>query len=157
MERIGLFAIAILIALAWTPAGAQTNYVAVRGVVRDPQSLGIPATNVKLTDHRTGRERDTAADGHGADEFGGLLPGSYVLEAVSPGFGVTRRQILLEVGEQATLDVMLQAALSLGFRTRLSSIAWLVPALRLHLAHRKLSPSRQVPLRLSPSPSFRMD
>lgn len=75
MERIGLFAIAILIALAWTPAGAQTNCVAVRGVVRDPQSLGIPATNVKLTDDRTGRERDTTADAHGAYEFGGFTAG----------------------------------------------------------------------------------
>jgi hypothetical protein len=108
MKRIGFLGIAILIALTATLAGAQTNYVALRGVARDPQGLGIPAASVKLTDERTGRERDTTADAHGAYEFGGLLPGSYVLEAVSTGFGVSKRQILLEVGEQATLDVILQ-------------------------------------------------
>ena len=98
MKRIGLFTAAILIALSATLTGAQSNYVAVRGVVMDPQSLGIPAATVKLTDERTGRERDTTADAHGAYEFGGLLPGAYVLEAVSSGFSVTKREVLLEVG-----------------------------------------------------------
>ena len=108
MKRIGLLGTLILMGLAVTFAGAQTNYVAVRGVVMDPQSLGIPTASVKLTDERTGRERETTADAHGVYEMGGLLPGTYVLEAMSPGFAPTKREVLLEVGQQATLDVMLQ-------------------------------------------------
>ena len=76
MKQIAFFRIWILISLATMLAQAQTNYVAVRGVVRDPQSLGIPAANVKLTDQRTGRERQTVADAQGTYEVGGLLPGS---------------------------------------------------------------------------------
>ncbi|QHS52613.1 TonB-dependent receptor [Edaphobacter sp. 12200R-103] len=108
MIRTRLFATAILLGLTATLAGAQTNYVAVRGTVRDPQSLGVPAATVKLTDEKTGRERETTADAQGAYELGGLLPGAYVLEATSRGFAVTTREVLLEVGQQATLDVMLQ-------------------------------------------------
>ncbi|HEY2039720.1 MAG TPA: carboxypeptidase-like regulatory domain-containing protein, partial [Edaphobacter sp.] len=63
---------------------------------------------MKLTNAKTGQERETTADAHGAYEVGGLLPGAYALEAVSPGFSVTRREVVLEVGEQATLDLMLQ-------------------------------------------------
>jgi hypothetical protein len=37
----------------------------------------------------------------------GLLPGAYLLEAESKGFAVARRSLQLEVGQQVTLDVML--------------------------------------------------
>lgn len=94
--------------IAATVAGAQANYVALRGLVKDPQALGIPAAHVKLTDENTGRERETTADSHGDYEMGGLLPGAYILEAVSPGFAPTKQEVLLEVGQQVTLDVMLK-------------------------------------------------
>lgn len=111
MKGTGLSGSIILLGLAMaaaTVATAQTNYVVVRGVIRDPQSLGIPAASVKLIDEKMGRERETIADANGAYEIGGLLPGAYVLEAASPGFALARRGVVLEVGEQATLDVMLQ-------------------------------------------------
>ena len=108
MRRTGFNAALIYTVLAAAAAGAQTNYVAVRGVVMDPQSLGIPLASVKLTDERTNRERETTADAHGAYEVGGLLPGTYLLEAGSTGFSVTKREVLLEVGQDATVDVMLQ-------------------------------------------------
>ncbi|HEX7157379.1 MAG TPA: carboxypeptidase regulatory-like domain-containing protein, partial [Edaphobacter sp.] len=107
MRRKSFFGF-LLLMVAFTVAGAQTNYVALRGVVMDPQRLGIPAASVKLTDEQTGRERATTADAHGAYEFGGLLPGGYVLEVASPGFAATKQEVLLEVGQQAALDVMLQ-------------------------------------------------
>jgi hypothetical protein len=108
MRCKGVFGTFVLLSLVAAVAGAQTNYVAVRGIVLDPQNLGIPAASVKLTDEKRGQERRTTADAHGVYEMGGLLPGAYVLEAVSPGFSPTKREVLLEVGQQATLDVMLQ-------------------------------------------------
>lgn len=108
MRRTGFYGSLIFSVLAATMAVAQTNYVAVRGVVMDPQSLGIPSASVKLTDERTGRERAITADAHGAYEVGGLLPGMYLLEAGSTGFSVSKRDVLLEVGQDATVDLMLQ-------------------------------------------------
>ena len=89
--------------LAWS----QANYVALRGVVLDPQHLPIPHASVKLTLVNTGAERAVTADGRGAYEVGGLLPGSYIVQAESKGFAVARRSLQLEVGQDATLDIML--------------------------------------------------
>jgi hypothetical protein len=86
---------------------AQTNYVELRGVVFDPQHLAIPHASVKLISTATGVERNVVADGHGAYEVGGLLPGGYLLEAESKGFAVARRSLQLEVGQEVTLDVTL--------------------------------------------------
>jgi len=86
-------------------ADAQTNYVAVRGVVMDPQHLVIPHALVKLTVIKTGAERLVVADGQGVYEASGLLPGAYLLEVESKGFAVARRSLQLEVGQQLTLDV----------------------------------------------------
>ncbi|MCU1226741.1 MAG: TonB-dependent receptor [Edaphobacter sp.] len=87
--------------------GAQTNYVVLRGVVEDPQHLAIPHAGVTLTAVKTGAERKVTANAQGVYEVGGLLPGTYLLEAGSKGFAVARRSLQLEVGQQATLDVML--------------------------------------------------
>ncbi len=103
-----LFGFLLVLWIVVTAAGAQTNYVTLRGIVTDPQSLRIPEASVKLTDEKTGRERETTTDAHGSYEMGGLLPGAYVLEAVSRGFAPTKREVLLEVGQQVTLDVMLK-------------------------------------------------
>jgi hypothetical protein len=86
---------------------AQTNYATLRGVVMDPQHLGISHATVKLTSVKTGEVRDVAANGQGIYEAAGLLPGAYLLEAKSQGFAVARRSLQLEVGQQATLDVAL--------------------------------------------------
>ena len=97
---IGLFVSA---SCAWS----QANYVALRGVVMDPQHLPIPHASVKLTLVNTGAERAVTADGHGVYEVDGLQPGSYLVQAESNGFAVARRSLQLEVGQDATFDVLL--------------------------------------------------
>src|SRR5882757_7866244 len=100
--------LALFVAMAMVVrADAQTNYVAVRGVVMDPQHLVIPHALVKLTVIKTGAERLVVADGQGVYEASGLLPGAYLLEVESKGFAASRRSLQLEVGQQMTLDVFL--------------------------------------------------
>jgi outer membrane receptor for ferrienterochelin and colicin len=86
---------------------AQTNYVALSGVVMDPQHLAIPNASVTLTSMATAEERKVRANAHGEYEIGALLPGSYLLVAESKGFAVAKRSLQLEVGQQVTLDVTL--------------------------------------------------
>ena len=88
-------------------AAAQTNYATLSGVVMDPQRLAIPHAKVTLTAVETGAERAVVANGQGVYEAGGLLPGSYLVQAESSGFAPARRSLQLEVGQQTTLDVML--------------------------------------------------
>ena len=92
---------------------AQMNYAEVRGVVSDPQHLGIAHAEVKLTAVKTGTVRTIEADGHGAYDVGGLVPGAYLVEAQSSGFAVAAQRLELEVGQQVTLDV----SLTVGPRT----------------------------------------
>ncbi|HEY6412564.1 MAG TPA: carboxypeptidase regulatory-like domain-containing protein [Edaphobacter sp.] len=107
MKHRRLFSIILVLFASASLAWAQANYVALRGVVMDPQHLPIPHASVKLTLVNTGAERAVTADGHGAYEVGGLLPGSYLVQAESKGFAVARRSLQLEVGQDATLDVTL--------------------------------------------------
>ena len=107
MRRPRLFAIFLSLMLSTSVVKAQANYVALRGVVTDPQRLAIPFASVTFTSVKTGIVRHVTADAHGLYELGGQLPGSYVLEAQSTGFATARKEIQLEVGQQAVLDVML--------------------------------------------------
>jgi Carboxypeptidase regulatory-like domain len=106
MKRWWLLALSAVLAFA-IHLNAQTNYVVLRGVILDPQHLAIPHASVKLTSTTTGAERSVTSDDHGTYEVDGLLPGEYLLEAETKGFATARRSLQLEVGQQATLDVML--------------------------------------------------
>ena len=106
MKRWWLFVLPVVFAFS-IHIHAQTNYVVLRGVILDPQHLAIPHASVKLTSATTGAERSVTSDDHGTYEVDGLLPGDYLLEAVSKGFATARRSLQLEVGQQVTFDVML--------------------------------------------------
>ncbi len=112
MRRAWLLAIlgVVIFSISVATLEAQTNYAVLRGVVTDPQHLVIPGATVTLTLVKTAEARKVTANGQGVYEAGGLLPGTYLLEAKSQGFATARRSLQLEVGQQATLDV----ALSVG-------------------------------------------
>ncbi len=87
---------------------AQSNYATVRGSVFDPQHHAIPGAHVHATEASTGAEREVVSNGTGLYEIAGLQPGSYALTVNSQGFGETKENIVLEVGQQATLDIALR-------------------------------------------------
>src|ERR1700750_1269533 len=106
MNRFWLLTLLFCFAMA-TSLKAQTNYVALSGVVMDPQHLAIPYASVTLTSVATSEARKVKANARGEYEIGALLPGSYLLVAESKGFAVAQRSLQLEVGQQVTLDVTL--------------------------------------------------
>ena len=60
------------------------------------------------TEESTGAAREVVSNATGLYEIAGLQPGSYVLTVDSQGFAQTRENIVLEVGQQATLDIGLR-------------------------------------------------
>jgi hypothetical protein len=100
-------AIFVFLILSTSGATAQANYVGLSGLVTDPHRLAIPFAGLTLISVKTGIERHVTTDASGHYELEGELPGSYVLEAQSKGFAAVRKEIQLEVGQQAILDVML--------------------------------------------------
>ena len=94
--------------LALITAHAQSNYAVVRGSVLDPQHHAIPGAHVHITAAGTGTEREVTSNQTGLYEIAGLQPGAYTLTVDSAGFAQTARDIDLEVGQQATLDLQLR-------------------------------------------------
>jgi hypothetical protein len=80
----------------------------VRGSVFDPQHHAIAGAHVHATEESTGAAREVVSNATGLYEIAGLQPGGYVLTVGSQGFAQTRENVVLEVGQQATLDIGLR-------------------------------------------------
>ena len=87
---------------------AQSNYAVVRGSIFDPQHHAIAGAHVRVTELRTGAQREVASNGTGLYEIASLQPGTYTLAVDSQGFAEAKENIELEVGQQATVDIGLQ-------------------------------------------------
>jgi hypothetical protein len=96
------------LATAFITARAQSNYAVVRGSVFDPQHHAIAGARIHATEASTGAAREVVSNATGLYEIAGLQPGSYTLTVDSQGFAQTRENIVLEVGQQATLDIALR-------------------------------------------------
>jgi len=99
----------LLIALLFyiMPALAQSNYAALTGTVRDPQSQPIVNAGVDLTSAATGVLRHAVTNQQGLFEIAVLLPGDYTLKVSAPGFAPYTRPLHLEVAQKMTLDTLL--------------------------------------------------
>lgn len=93
---------------AFVTAHAQSNYAVVRGSVFDPQHHAIAGAHIHATETSTGAAREVVSNATGLYEIAGLQPGSYTLTVDSQGFAKTQENIVLEVGQQATLDIALR-------------------------------------------------
>jgi hypothetical protein len=99
----------IALLLAAAPAAAQQGTAEVRGRVLDAQGAVLPGVNVTVTNQDTGFVRDTVSGPDGVYFISGVVPGAYQIAAELQGFKkYTRRDVRLEVGRTATIDIPLQ-------------------------------------------------
>ena len=89
---LGIF-IAIIIALAWTPVGAQTTGSVV-GNVKDSQGALIPGATVSLISETRGTTIDAQSTDVGAFEFTSVIADRYTLRITLQGFKTTERKNL---------------------------------------------------------------
>ena len=94
-------------AIAGFTTQAQSNYAVVRGSILDPQHRPIASARVHITARDSGAEREAASNSAGLYEIAGLQPGEYTLSVDSRGFKEATQDVILEVGQQATLDLEL--------------------------------------------------
>ena len=98
-----------LLACGATAAEAQQGTAEIRGQVIDPQRAVLPGVTVTVTNQETGFTRDTVTGADGVYFVSGLVPGAYEVTAELQGFKrFSRRDIQLEVGKTATVEVVLQ-------------------------------------------------
>lgn len=108
--RNKLFLISICLLTAFITARAQSNYAVVRGSVFDPQHHAVVSAHIHLSEANTGAAREVVSNAMGLYEIAGLRPGAYSLKVDSQGFAHAEQNIDLEVGQQATLDIVLRVS-----------------------------------------------
>lgn len=105
------FCLSVLLVLALPVAMyAQSNAVdaAVQGYVFDASNGAIPNAQAVLTNIATGISMQTAADGSGYYRFPLVPVGTYSLTVSATGFEkITQKNVVLNVGQEARLDVTL--------------------------------------------------
>ena len=81
----------------------------ISGTVTDPSGGAIPAAKVTITDAQRGVARTLTTDATGVYSAPNLIPGSYAVRVEFQGFRtVDRKDILLEVGQDISVDLTLQ-------------------------------------------------
>ena len=100
--------LALLVALA-LPVSAQQGTTEVRGRVVDPQGAVLPGVTVTVRNQDTGMYRETVSGSDGTFIATGIVPGKYQVVAELQGFKkFDRRDLALEVGKTATIEVTLE-------------------------------------------------
>ena len=100
--------LALLVALA-LPVSAQQGTTEVRGRVVDPQGAVLPGVTVTVRNQDTGMYRETVSGSDGSFIATGIVPGKYQVVAELQGFKkFDRRDLALEVGKTATIEVTLE-------------------------------------------------
>src|SRR5207237_9463486 len=90
-------------------ASAQQGTTELRGRVQDPQGAVLPGVTVVVRNQATGMFRETVSGSDGTFIASALVPGTYEVTAELPGFKkFNRKDLLLEVGKTASIDVKLE-------------------------------------------------
>ncbi len=101
---LGLFLAALPVDLL-----AQQGSSELRGRVLDQQEGTLPGAALVLRNQETGKFRQAFSNRDGSYFFTGVAPGTYELSAELSGFKKsTRRDIRLEIGKTATVDIRLE-------------------------------------------------
>jgi Carboxypeptidase regulatory-like domain len=92
-----------------TPLYAQQGTTELRGRVLDAQGGILPGVTVTVRNQATGMFRETVSSPDGSYIASGLTPGTYEIVAELQGFKkFNRKDIILEVGKTATVDVKME-------------------------------------------------
>lgn len=88
---------------------AQQGSSELRGRILDPQEGSLPGVAVILRNQESGKLRQAFSNRDGSYFFPGVVPGTYEISAELSGFKrYQRRDIRLEIGKTATLDIRLE-------------------------------------------------
>jgi hypothetical protein len=103
-----IFSLIALITLGTGIALAQTTSGDLVGIVKDVTGAAIPNAPVTVTNEDTGVANKTTANAEGQYRVSNLLPGTYDIEALAPGFKpLTVKHIVVDLNKTATADVTL--------------------------------------------------
>jgi hypothetical protein len=102
--------LAIMFLLLLPAAFAQTTVGtgSIVGTVSDPQGAVVEGAKIVITNTETGVPVELTANSAGAYNSGALTPGNYKVQASAKGFSTFSQNVLLQVGNTATVNPKLQ-------------------------------------------------
>jgi hypothetical protein len=109
--RCSVLAILAIVLLLLLPAAfAQTTVGtgSIVGTVSDPQGAVVEGAKIVITNTETGVPVELTANSSGAYNSGALTPGNYKVQASAKGFSTFSQNVLLQVGNTATVNPKLQ-------------------------------------------------
>jgi hypothetical protein len=80
------------------------------GIVKDPKGAVVPNVQIAVRNEATGEMRRATTDGEGRFKVDGLGPARYLVSISRDGFKAIERNIVIESGKTATLEVRLEIA-----------------------------------------------
>ncbi len=89
---------------------AQTSFATLKGSITDEQQSVLPGATVTLRQTETNTRRSTVTDRLGQFYVPNLPAGSYEVVVEMAGFGIVKRELALEVGQEVTLTLALAVA-----------------------------------------------
>ncbi|HTM25852.1 MAG TPA: TonB-dependent receptor [Vicinamibacterales bacterium] len=91
------------------PVSAQQGTTELRGHVVDAQGAALPGVTVTIRNQASGMFRETQTSADGSFIASGLVPGTYEISSALQGFKkFSRRDLLLEVGKTASIEVKME-------------------------------------------------
>lgn len=103
------FATIILVCASVPTTRAQTITATLTGTVSDQSGAVVPNASISVVSIATGQKKSTTTDGEGRFIVTFLKPGEYNVTVEAGGFATsTRRSLILEVAQTATLDFKLE-------------------------------------------------
>ncbi|MBC7930118.1 MAG: carboxypeptidase regulatory-like domain-containing protein, partial [Rubrivivax sp.] len=112
MKRLYTFlgvATIILVCASISTTRAQNITATLTGTVSDQSGAVVPNASISVVSVATGQKKSTTTDGEGRFIVAFLKPGEYNVTVEASGFSTsTRRSLILEVAQTATLDFKLE-------------------------------------------------
>ena len=110
MKKIILLGVSMfLVALASTGVIGQTETARLQGSVTDSTGALVSGANIRLVSSATGREMTAVSGSDGTYSILAIQPGKYQVTVSQTNFKTTQQDITLDVAQNATLDVVLEA------------------------------------------------
>ncbi len=98
-----------LVLLVPTRVSAQVTTATLEGAVKDDSGAVLPGVTVSVINEATGVRRDTVTADNGLFRVPALTPGRYEVLAELSGFSSFHRKgIVLEIGQEATIEIALK-------------------------------------------------
>ncbi|MCI0489136.1 MAG: carboxypeptidase-like regulatory domain-containing protein, partial [Blastocatellia bacterium] len=96
--------------IASNVAVTQTASGTLGGVVKDPTGAVIAGAQVSIRNEATGETRNATTDDEGRFKIEGLAPGRYTLSVSQTGFKDASRNVQIEAGRGAKIEIQLEVA-----------------------------------------------